>query len=53
MVNLPVRQSVPFAVVLVATAEVLPVVVPGWTDNGYGLAVLLGSVATYGIRLAG
>ncbi|MET0415121.1 MAG: histidine kinase, partial [Actinoplanes sp.] len=52
MMNLPVRQSAPLAAVLVALAEVLPVVVPGWSDNGYGLAVLLGSVATYGIRLA-
>ncbi|AGL17500.1 two-component system sensor kinase [Actinoplanes sp. N902-109] len=50
---LPSRQSVPFAVSLVVLAEVLAWQVPGWEDNGYGLAVLLGSAATFGLRLAG
>jgi two-component system, NarL family, sensor histidine kinase DesK len=53
MVGLPPAQAVPAAVVLGVTAEALPALVPGWTGNGYGLAVLLGSVATWGIRLAG
>ncbi|MFF5077702.1 sensor histidine kinase [Actinoplanes sp. NPDC000266] len=52
MVCLPLKQAVPFAVALFVLAEVLPQLVPGWSDNGYGLAVLLGSAATYGIRLA-
>ncbi|XVV17424.1 sensor histidine kinase [Actinoplanes sp. CA-131856] len=52
MVCLPLKQAVPFAVALFTLAELLPLLVPGWSDNGYGLAVLLGSAATYGIRLA-
>jgi two-component system, NarL family, sensor histidine kinase DesK len=52
MVSLPLRQSVPVAVVLVVVAEAVPRLVPGWQGNGYGLAVLLASVATWGIRLA-
>jgi two-component system sensor histidine kinase DesK len=52
MVSLPLPQAVPLTVLLFAVAEVLPALVPGWTDNGYGLAVVLGSLATYGIRLA-
>lgn len=52
MVSLPLKQAVPFAVALFVLAEALPALVPGWSDNGYGLAVLLGSAATYGIRLA-
>jgi two-component system sensor histidine kinase DesK len=52
MVGLPLVQAIPTAVVLGILAEGLPAVVPGWTDKGYGLAVLLGSAASYGIRLA-
>jgi two-component system sensor histidine kinase DesK len=52
VMGLPLRQGVPFAAVLVAGTELLSRLVPGWEDNGYGLAVLLGSAATYGIRLA-
>ncbi len=52
MVALPLSPAILLAVVLGVAAEVLPAVVPGWTDNGYGLAVLLGSLATWGIRLA-
>jgi two-component system sensor histidine kinase DesK len=52
MVALPIRMALPLAVLLTGLAEVLPAVVPGWDDNGYGLAVLLGSLATWGIRLA-
>jgi two-component system sensor histidine kinase DesK len=52
MIGLPIRQAIFTAVTLGILAEGLPVVVPGWTDKGYGLAVLLGSAATYGIRLA-
>ena len=52
MVGLPIKQAVPFAAVLVVGTELLSRLVPGWEDNGYGLAVLLGSAATWGIRLA-
>jgi two-component system, NarL family, sensor histidine kinase DesK len=52
MVALPMPAAIGLAVVLGVTAELLPAVVPGWKDNGYGLAVLLGSLATWGIRLA-
>jgi two-component system sensor histidine kinase DesK len=52
MVALPLTNAIPLAVLLVIVAEVLPSTVPGWTDKSYGLAVLLGSAATWGIRLA-
>jgi two-component system sensor histidine kinase DesK len=52
MVGLPLRQAVPFAAALLVLAEVLAWRVPGWDDQGYGLAVLLGSAASGGIRLA-
>ena len=52
MMSLPLVNSILLATVLVALAEALPALVPGWHDNGYGLAVLLGSLATWGIRLA-
>jgi two-component system sensor histidine kinase DesK len=52
MVGLPLRQAVPFAAALVVAAEVSAWRVPGWDDQGYGLAVLLGSAASGGIRLA-
>jgi two-component system, NarL family, sensor histidine kinase DesK len=52
MIGLPLVQAVPLALLLGGIAETLPIVVPGWTDKSYGLAVLLGSAATYGIRLA-
>lgn len=52
MVALPLAPAIALAVFLGVLAEVLPATVPGWTDNGYGLAVLLGSLATWGIRLA-
>src|SRR5690242_13879869 len=52
MMALPVAQAIPVAVVLVIIAEASARLLPGWEDNGYGLAVLLGSVATWGIRAA-
>ena len=52
MMSLPLPQAVPFAATLVVTAEVTAWRVPGWDDKGYGLAVLLGSLATWGVRLA-
>jgi two-component system sensor histidine kinase DesK len=52
MVGLPARQAIPVAAALFVTAEALSRLVPGWEDNGYGLAVLLGSVATWGVRAA-
>ncbi|BCJ49217.1 hypothetical protein Asp14428_06920 [Actinoplanes sp. NBRC 14428] len=53
MAVLPLWQAVPFALWLVLWAEVSAWQVPSWEDNGYGLAVLLGSAATWGMRLAG
>jgi two-component system sensor histidine kinase DesK len=53
MVGLPLRRGIGLAAFLCALAEALPSTVHGWEDNGYGLAVLLGSLATWGIRLAG
>ena len=50
--GLPIAQGGPFAGVLVIGTELLARFVPGWEDNGYGLAVLLGGAASYGIRLA-
>jgi two-component system sensor histidine kinase DesK len=52
MMALPARHGVPVAATLVVGAEALSRLVPGWQDKGYGLAVLLGSVATWGIRAA-
>ena len=52
MVSLPLAQAVSLAAVLLALAEALPALVPGWTDQSYGLAVLLGSLASGGFRLA-
>nr|WP_296071404.1 histidine kinase [uncultured Actinoplanes sp.] len=52
MVALPLAQALPLAALLFGTAEGLPALLPGWSDNGYGLAVLLGSAATWGLRLA-
>ncbi|MFI7601803.1 sensor histidine kinase [Actinoplanes sp. NPDC049681] len=53
MAALPWWQAAPLSLTLVVTAELLTWQVPGWDDNGYGLAVLLGSAATWGLRLAG
>ncbi|MBB4763367.1 sensor histidine kinase [Amorphoplanes digitatis] len=52
MIGLPLGQAVPFAAALVVLAEVLAWRVPGWDDRGYGLAVLLGAVASGGFRMA-
>jgi two-component system sensor histidine kinase DesK len=48
--NLPMRHGVATIVVIFALAETLPHVVPGWSDNGYGLAVALGGLAVWGLR---
>jgi two-component system sensor histidine kinase DesK len=53
VVGLPLYQGIGLAAVLGVTAEALPALVGGWSDDGYGLAVLLGSAATWGMRLAG
>ena len=53
VVGLPFVPGVAVAAVLGVSAEALPWLVPGWADDGYGLAVLLGSAATFGMRLAG
>ena len=48
--SLPMKQSVLAIVVIFAAAEGLPHVVPGWQDDGYGLAVALGALAVWGLR---
>jgi two-component system sensor histidine kinase DesK len=53
MVGLPLTRGIPLAAALCTLAEVLVSLVPGWHDDGYGLAVLLGSIATWGLRMAG
>jgi two-component system, NarL family, sensor histidine kinase DesK len=53
MVGLPLQAGITLAALLCTAAEALTSAVPHWEDKGYGLAVLLGSVATWGIRLAG
>jgi two-component system, NarL family, sensor histidine kinase DesK len=53
MAVLPRWQAIPFAAFLVVGTELLSRLVPGWEDHGYGLAALLGALATWGIRLAG
>jgi two-component system sensor histidine kinase DesK len=53
MVALPLQAGITLAALLCTAAEALAGAVPHWQDNGYGLAVLLGSVATWGVRLAG
>jgi two-component system sensor histidine kinase DesK len=53
MVGLPLVTGITLAAALCTLAEILAGAVPGWHDDGYGLAVLLGSLATWGIRLAG
>jgi two-component system sensor histidine kinase DesK len=52
MMNLPLAQGLTVAVTLFVLAETLPRTVSGWRDGGYGLAILLATVATYGIRRA-
>ena len=52
MIALPLKQSAPFAAALLLGAELTTRLIPGWQDNGYGLAVLLGSLASGGFRLA-
>jgi two-component system, NarL family, sensor histidine kinase DesK len=53
MVGLPLTRGIPLAAALCTLAELLVSLVPGWHDDGYGLAVLLGSIATWGVRMAG
>jgi two-component system sensor histidine kinase DesK len=48
--SLPVRQAVVAVVAIFALAEALPYFVPGWSDNGYGLAVALAGLAVWGLR---
>jgi two-component system sensor histidine kinase DesK len=52
MIGLPLPWGISLAALLFALSEALPAAVPGWTDNGYGLAVVLAALATWGIRLA-
>jgi two-component system sensor histidine kinase DesK len=53
MVGLPRVQGIVVSAVLLVATEGSSRLVHGWHDNGYGLAVLLGSAATFGLRLAG
>jgi two-component system sensor histidine kinase DesK len=54
MMGLPRRQGIAVAVTLVITAELLLRLMPGWraAGHGYSLAIVLGALATGGIRLA-
>lgn len=53
MVGLPRVPGIVVAAVLLVATEAPSRLVHGWHDSGYGLAVLLGSAATFGLRLAG
>jgi len=48
--SLPRRQSIAALVVIFVITESLPRIVPGWSDNGYGLAVALAGLAVWGLR---
>jgi two-component system sensor histidine kinase DesK len=52
MMNLPIRQALAVGVLIFGAAQVSPRAVPGWRDEGDGLAVLLAGVAVWGIRQA-
>jgi len=52
MLSLPLSQALPTVVVLFIATEAAVRIVPGWYGSGYGLAVLLGSMAVGGARLA-
>ena len=52
MMNLPASHGIAVAAALFVVAETLPRTVAGWRDGGYGLAILLAAVATYGLRVA-
>jgi two-component system sensor histidine kinase DesK len=52
MIGLPLTEGIGLAATLFGLAEALPAVVPGWTDQSYGLAVVLAALATWGVRLA-
>lgn len=52
MMGLPMREAVQVVAVLAVIAEGLPRLMAGWQDDGYGLVVLLGAVASAGVRLA-
>jgi two-component system sensor histidine kinase DesK len=53
MMALPLRYSAAVAATLLATTEIALRVVPGWhEDGGYGLAIVLGALAVFGLRRA-
>jgi two-component system sensor histidine kinase DesK len=52
MMGLPAAQAFAVAFALFVGAEALTHTIPGWQDNGFGLAVVLASAAVYGMRLA-
>ncbi len=52
MMNLPLPQAIPTVLVYFLGTEAVVRIVPGWEGSGYGLAVLLGSLAVFGVRLA-
>ena len=51
MTALPNRQAWALLLVLFAGTEALANLVPGWQDNGYGLAVVLAGLAVWGLRM--
>lgn len=53
IIMLPFPQGVPLAAALAATSILLSWTVGGWRENGHALAVVLGSAASAGFRLAG
>jgi two-component system sensor histidine kinase DesK len=53
MMVLPLRGGVALGVGLLAVAELAIQLIPGWTDDGsYGLSIVLGGLAVFGIRRA-
>jgi two-component system sensor histidine kinase DesK len=53
MMVLPLRYGVALGVTLLAVAELTLHTIPGWRDDGsYGLSIVLGGLAVFGIRRA-
>lgn len=53
MMVLPLRAGVALGLTLLAVAEISLRLVPGWSDDGtYGLSIVLGGLAVFGIRRA-
>jgi two-component system sensor histidine kinase DesK len=53
MMVLPLRVGVALGAALLAVAELMLHTIPGWKDDGsYGLSIVLGGLAVFGIRRA-